>query len=149
MKQWIEVKARYDKVMENGAVKKVTEAYLVDAMSCTEAEARVIKELAPLSGDLSVTSATKTKISEVFQISGDKYYKVKYYKIKANYIRLDEKTGAEKKEPSYIIVPANSLTEAVSEYLIATEDSMCDIEIESAGETKYIDIYPYQAETDA
>lgn len=144
MKQWIEVKARYDKVMENGAVKKVTEAYLVDAMSCTEAEARVIKELAPLSGDLSVTSATKTKISEVFQISGDKYYKVK-----ANYILLDEKTGAEKKEPSYIIVPANSLAEAVSEYLIATKDSMCDIEIESAGETKYIDIYPYQAETDA
>lgn len=143
MKQWIEVKARYDKIMENGATKKVSEAYLVDAMSCTEAEARVIKELAPASGDLSVTSATKTKISEVFQNSGDKYYKVK-----ANFIRLDEKTGAEKKEPSYTIVPADSLAEAVSGYIAATKGSMCDIEIESASETKYIDVYPYQPEND-
>ncbi len=29
MAQWIETKLRYNKVMENGAVKKVTEAYLV------------------------------------------------------------------------------------------------------------------------
>lgn len=71
-----------------------------------------------------------------------------WIEVKARYDKVME-NGAEKKEPSYIIVPANSLAEAVSEYLIATKDSMCDIEIESAGETKYIDIYPYQAETDA
>lgn len=39
MANWFETKVRYDKTMENGAIKKVTEAYMVDALSFTEAEA--------------------------------------------------------------------------------------------------------------
>lgn len=56
MAQWIEVRARYDKMMENGSVKKVTEPYLADALSCTEAEARVTEELQPfISGDFRIS----------------------------------------------------------------------------------------------
>ena len=79
MAQWIEVRARYDKMMENGSVKRVTEPYLADALSCTEAEARVTEELKPFigsSGDFRISSVVTTKISEIFwDASGDRFYK--------------------------------------------------------------------------
>lgn len=138
MAQWIEVKARYDKMMDNGSNKKVTESYLVDALSCTEAEARVIDELTPyVSGDLSVTSAAKTKVSEVFlQYTGDRLYKVK-----VNFITIDEKTAVEKKTASYIIVPADSFTDALHNFNDGMRGTMADYEIESITETKIVEVY--------
>lgn len=47
MHTWFECKIRYERVMENGMNKKVTEPYLVDALSFTEAEARIIEEMTP------------------------------------------------------------------------------------------------------
>ena len=67
MASWFECKIRYDKIQENGAVKKVTEPYLVDALSFTEAEARIIEEQTPfISGEVNVTAVKRTKISEIF-----------------------------------------------------------------------------------
>ena len=67
MANWFECKIRYDKIMENGAIKKVTEPYLVDALSFTEAEARIIEEMTPyISGEFSVSAVKRTKISEIF-----------------------------------------------------------------------------------
>ena len=66
MAQWIEVRVRYERMMENGIVKRVTEPYLADALSCTEAEAKVTEKLTPLiSGEFRVTAVTVTKISEI------------------------------------------------------------------------------------
>lgn len=97
MAQWIEVRVRYERMMENGIVKKVTEPYLADALSCTEAEAKVTEELTPfISGEFRVTAVTVTKISEIFwDETGDKFYKVK-----VNFVSLDEKSGTEKKNAS-------------------------------------------------
>ena len=65
MANWFECKVRYDKMMENGVVKKVNEPYLIDALSFTEAEARIIKEQTPfISGDFSVNAVKRTKISD-------------------------------------------------------------------------------------
>ena len=139
MALWIEVKARYDKMLENGATKRVTEPYLVDALSCTEAEARVIEELTPLvSGDLSVNSNKKTNISEIFlDNDGDRFYRVK-----VNYITIDEKTAAERQTASYIVVPANNFKEAYDNFLKGMEGIMADYEIEAIAETRYIDVFP-------
>ncbi len=141
MYNWIEVKARYDKIMENGATKKVTEAYLVDAMSCTEAEARIIEVLDPAE-NLSVLSATTTKITEVFDFVGEKYYKVK-----ANFISLDATSGQERKTSSYSIAPADSLPEALRNYNAAMKGSTECIEIVSVCETKYVDVFFYTPRT--
>ena len=138
MAQWIEVRARYDKMMENGSVKKVTEPYLVDALSCTEAEARVTEELrAYISGDLSVSNVGKTKISEVFwDASGDRFYKVK-----VNFITLDEKTATEKRTATYILVQASSFKEAYDNFIDGMKGTMADYEIEAINETKLVDVY--------
>ncbi len=79
MASWFECKIRYDKTQENGAIKKVTEPYLVDALSFTEAEARIIEEQTPfISGEVNVTAVKRTKISEIFwDDSADKWYMVK------------------------------------------------------------------------
>ena len=133
MAQWIEVRARYDKMMENGSVKKVTEPYLADALSCTEAEARVTEELQPfISGDFRISSVVTTKIAEIFwDETGDKFYKVKI-----NFITLDEKTATEKKTASYILVQASSFKEAYDNFIDGMRGTMADYEIEAITETK-------------
>lgn len=70
MAQWFECKVRYDKLMENGMQKKVNEPYMVDALSFTEAEARIIEEVTPfISGDFSVSAVKRTIASTAFAIA--------------------------------------------------------------------------------
>lgn len=138
MATWVEVKVRYDKMFENGVVKKVTDPYLVDALSFTEAEARVTEELAPLiSGEFRISSVVTTKIAEIFwDATGDRYYKVK-----VNFVTLDEKTAAEKKTASYILVQASSFKQAYDNFIDGIKGTMADYEIESIIETKLMDVY--------
>ena len=141
MAQWIEVRARYDKMMENGSVKKVTEPYLADALSCTEAEARVTEELTPfISGEFRISSVVTTKISEIFwDASGDRFYKVK-----VNFITLDEKTATEKRTATYILVQASGFKEAYDNFIDGMKGTMADYEIEAINETKIVDVYRHE-----
>ena len=67
MNNWYECKVKFEKTLENGIQKKVTETYLVDAMSFTEAENRIIEEMTPyISGEFEVTAVKKNRISELF-----------------------------------------------------------------------------------
>lgn len=133
MAQWIEVKVRYDKMTESG--KTVT--YLVDAVSCTEAEARVVEEMTSFVNDFNVLNVGKTKISEIFwDASGDRFYKVK-----VNFITLDEKTATEKRTATYILVQASSFKEAYDNFIDGMKGTMADYEIEAINETKLVDVY--------
>ena len=109
MANWFECKVRYDKLQENGSIKKVSEPYLVDALSFTEAEARIIEEQTPyISGDFSVSAVKRTKIAEIFwNEEGDKWYLVK-----CAFITIDEKTAVEKRSTSLFLVQASNLAEA-------------------------------------
>ena len=146
MAQWIEVKVRYEKLTEKGVTIKATEPFLVDALSCTEAEARIVKEVSSyVSGELNVLSVNKTKISDVFwNVEADRFYKVK-----VNYITIDEKTGAEKRSGTYILVQASNFSEAFSNFNKGMQGSMADFEIESIAETKIVDVYKYQVPGEA
>ena len=67
MHNWFECKIRYEKVAENGMNKKVTEPYLVDALSFTEAESRIIEEITPfISGEFTVSDIKRANYSELF-----------------------------------------------------------------------------------
>ena len=110
MALWFECKVRYDKMQENGMVKKVNEPYLVDALTFTEAEARIIEEMKPfISGEYSISSEKKTRISEIFFNEGAD----RYYLVKVNFITLDENSGVEKKTVSQILVQASDFEDAV------------------------------------
>ncbi|MCH5319620.1 MAG: DUF4494 domain-containing protein [Paramuribaculum sp.] len=138
MANWFECKVRYDKMMENGLVKKVNEPFLVDALSFTEAEARIIKERTPfISGDFSISAVKRTKISEIFwDDSADKWYLVK-----VAFITIDEKTAVEKKTTTLILVAGNSLKEAYETFMEGMKGTMADFEVQSIAETPIMDVY--------
>lgn len=141
MAQWIEVKVRYDKMTESGKTVKVTDPYLVDAVSCTEAEARVVEEMTSFVNDFNVLNVGKTKISEIFwDETGDRFYKVK-----VNFITIDEKSGVEKCKASFILVQASTFTDALANFNKGMKGTMADYEIEAIAETKIVDVYRYQA----
>lgn len=146
MSQWFECKVKYDKMMENGANKKVNEPYLVDALSFTEAEARIIEEQTPfIAGEFSVSAVKRTKISEIFwDDSADKWYMVK-----VAFISLDEKTAVEKRTISYILVAAKDFKNALENFLEGMKSSMADYEIVSITETPLMDVYRYKADKPA
>lgn len=142
---WFETKVRYDKIQENGAVKKVNEPYLVDALTFTEAEARIIEAITPyISGDFTISAVKKTKISEIFfDESGDKYYMVK-----VNFITLDEKTGTEKRSASFILVQASDLQSALNRFEEGMKGTMADYDVASVAETPLMDVFPIDLSAD-
>ena len=141
MAQWIEVKVRYYKMTDSGKTVKVTDPYLVDAVSCTEAEARVVEEISSFVNDFNVLNVGKTKISEIFwDETGDRFYKVK-----VNFITIDEKSGVEKRKASFILVQASTFTDALANFNKGMKGTMADYEIEAIAETKIVDVYRYQA----
>mgnify|MGYP003010285083 FL=1 len=145
MHTWFECKIRYEKTMENGMNKKVTEPYLVDALSFTEAEARIIEEMTPfISGEFTVSDIKRANYSELFpceEEAADRWFKCKLV-----FITLDEKSGAEKKTSTQVLVQAADLRDAVKKLDEGMKGTMADYQIASVAETAIMDVYPYSAE---
>lgn len=140
MTQWIETKVRYEKTMENGLQKKVTEPYLVDALSFTEAESRIIEEITPfMSGEFTVSAVKKSNISEIFW--NDSESADKWFKVKVNFITINEKTMQEKKTASYMLVQAADLRSALKSFDEGMKGTMADYQIASIAETPLMDVY--------
>ena len=139
MALWFECKVRYERTTENGAAKKVNEPYLVDALTFTEAESRIIEKITPfISGDFSISAVKKTKISEIFfDDSGDRFYMVK-----VNFITLDEKSGVEKKSSNFILVQASDFAGALKKFEEGMKGTLADYEIASITETTIMDVFP-------
>lgn len=139
---WFECKVSYEKIMENGVTKKVTEPYLVDALSFTEAEARIIEEMKPyISGEFTIPDIKRARISELFfNENGDRYYRIKVY-----FITLDEKSGAEKKTAATMLAQASDIKEALSVLEEGMKGTMADYTIASITETMLMDVFPFSA----
>lgn len=118
--------------------KKVTDTFLVDALSFTEAEARVIEEVTPfVSGEMDVASVKKTKITEIFRDdSADKWYLVK-----VAFITIDEKTAQEKRAISQILVAGNNFKGAYDNFMEGMKGTMADFDIVTLQETNILDVY--------
>ena len=146
MNNWFECKVSYDKTLENGMQKKVTEPYLVDALSFTEAEARIIEEMRPyISGEFTVTDIKRAKFNETFfNETGDRYFKAKVY-----FITLDEKSGAEKKTAVNMLAQATTLKEALAVVEDGMNGTLADYSIASLTETMIMDVFPYSSEEKA
>ena len=139
-----ETKVRYQKIDENGKERKVTEAYLLDAMSFTETESRMIEEMEPFIGDIfSLEAIKRSNITEIYQNEdGDRFYKCKVV-----FVTLDEEKGKEKKVPNYMLVQANDTQNANDNLLKGLEGIIVDYEIKSIVETNIVDVFPYYPES--
>ena len=125
--------------------KKVTEPYLVDALSFTEAESRIIEEMTPfISGEFMVSDIKRANYSELFpceEDAADRWFKCKLY-----FITLDEKSGTEKKTATNVLVQAADLRDAIQKLDEGMKGTMADYSIASVSETAIMDVYPYSAD---
>lgn len=138
---WFECKVSFDRTGEDGLIKKVTEPYLVDAMSFTEAESRIIEEITPfVSSELTVAHIKRAKIAEIFpDETGDKWYRCK-----VNFVSFDEKKQVEKRLPQVMLVQASNFKRALENLLEGMKGTMADYEVAMITETMIMDVYPFK-----
>lgn len=143
MHNWFEGKIRYEKINEAGMNVKVTEPYLVDALSFTEAESRLIEELSPfISGEFTVSDIKRANYKELF--FSDEEAADRWFKCKLLFVVLDEKSGVEKRTPANVLVQAADLRDAVKKLYEGMKGTMADYQIGSVSETPIMDVYPYE-----
>ena len=140
MNTWFECTAKYIKMDETGHEKKASETYLLDAISFTEAESRIYKELQTMvSGEFVVSRIAKTRISEIIPSdNGDRWYKSK-----VAFITVDEESGKEKRIVQSVLVFSNSIKEAYDQIIEAMQGMMADFEISGINESTILDVFPY------
>lgn len=145
MNNWFECKVAHNKVMENGLEKKVTESYIIEALSFTEAEARLIEYIRPfINGEFIVTAVGRKKYSEVFYNDSDAADL--WFHAKLMFVTLDKKSGAEKKTACFVLVQAADIREAIKHLDAQMRGTLCDYVIAEMKETAIMDVLRYEAE---
>ncbi|MBO4851278.1 MAG: DUF4494 domain-containing protein [Prevotella sp.] len=141
---WFETKIRYEKTMEDGLPKKVTEQYTVDALSFTEAESQITDEmLSYINGEYEVADIKKAAYKEVFFSEADS--DDRWYKAKLQFITIDEKSQKEKRSNVYYLVQASSLPVAVKHIEEVMGATAIDYVIASIAETLIMDVFEHKA----
>ena len=145
MNYWFECKVSYERQADSMGMKKVSESYLVDALSFTEAEKRIIKEIRPFVsvGELEVVNIRRARIAELFL--NEESEDDRYFRAKVNFITVDEKSGSEKKTSATMIVKSDSLPNAVTELKAQLDSQMASYEIAAVTDTQILDVFQYEA----
>ena len=141
---WFETKVKYQKTMEDGSEKVVSEAYVVDALSFTEAESAIIDEMSVyVSGELKVSGIGKACYGEIFfsDVDDDD----KWYKAKLQFITIDEKSEKEKRSNVTYLVQAKSLARALRYIDEVMGKTMIDYDVIGLNETKLMDVFEHHA----
>lgn len=135
--RFFEVKIKIDKVLEDGTQKTVAETYAVDALSFTEAEARITQKMQPyITGEFNVTHIKIAQYNTVVFNEGELFFLVKY-----NLITIDESTGKERRNAMYVLFRDDSIDKAKEHARSYMKGSDVNYEIEAIKETKIIDVF--------
>lgn len=131
-------------MMDDGKQKMVTELYVVDALSFTEAEASIIEEMSSyISGEFKVTGISQSTYGEIFfsDIDTDD----RFFKVKLQFITIDEKTEKEKRSNVIYLVQAHTLQQAVKNIEEVMSSTMIDYAIVAVQETQIMDVFEHNA----
>ena len=140
---WFEAKVRYDKTMENGDLKKVTETYVVDALSFGEAEKRILEKMGSyVSGEIDVCGLKIAPYKEVF--FADSNMADRWYIAKLAFITIDEKTDKEKKTRVCYLVNAGNINAAIKNIEEVMAGTMIDYDTLNVSETQILDVFEYK-----
>ena len=138
--KFFEVKVQYQKTLEDGKEKKVTEQYVVEAMSFTEAEARIIEEMSPyISEALDVVAEKIAPFNEI--LLSDNSNDDKWFLSKVGFITLDEKTAKEKKQTFRYLVQARTSELAMDYTKEMLSHGMSEYSIDSVQDTPTLDVF--------
>ena len=140
---WFEAKVRYDKTMEDGCLKKVTETYVIDALSFGEAENRILEKMGSyVSGEIDVCGLKIAPYKEVF--FADSNMADRWYIAKLAFITIDEKTDKEKKTRVCYLVNAGNINAAIKNIEEVMAGTMIDYDTLNVSETQILDVFEYK-----
>lgn len=139
---WFEVKVKYTKVCEEGREKKVSELYLLNAVSFTEAESRIIEELREIiQGDFYIEAIKKSNITELVESKDGN--DDKWFKAKVAIIDCDNISGREKKSNQYFLVAGSDVDKSLENLQKALSTYVVPFEIVQVGDSNIMDVFPY------
>ena len=145
MQYWHECRIKYERQDEEGKTKKVSEAYLVDAMTYTEVETRILKEQGSnMSGEYAISNIKRVRPAEVVEdplCEDDPWYTVKY-----TMILLDEASGREKKRNFFALVQADSCEKALKRFDEYMHGSVADYDITAVTRSSVVSCYRMQTD---
>lgn len=145
MNNWFTVKVKYTKQMDNGALKRVSEPYLLAAMTFTDAEARIYEELGALiRGEFNVVGIARTELNDIFAYDDAETW----YKCRVRYENFDADSEKSKKVTQNFLVSANNVKEAYERIQESLKTLMVDFEIPSIVYSPIVDIFPYNEDLD-
>jgi hypothetical protein len=141
MQIWFECKVKYVKVTESGKEQTVTENFLLDAVSFTDAEARIIRQMQQMvKGEFSVTDIRKSKIGEVFPFENGEWW----FKATINLVMVDEEAGREKKLRTFYLIMADDIKEALTRLEESLSYLVIPYVVSSVTVSNIIDVFPYE-----
>ena len=140
---WFECKIRYEKMTEDGLPKKVSEVYVVDALSFSEAEERIIEEMSSyISGEIEIVDVKIAPYREIF--FADDNLADQWFKAKLSFITIDERTDKEKRTSMMYLVNAGNISSAISNIDKVMSGTMIDYVTTSISATKIMDVFEYK-----
>jgi hypothetical protein len=142
MASWYLGKIRYQKEDEAGSLKTISEVYLVDAVSYTESEARLYKQIVTGASDFSVASISRMRLADLFAYEDGE----QWFKIKVIYFSVDEKSGKEKKVVNYMLLNAEGIDQALERIKESMRNFLIPYEVTDINLTPILDVFPYSAE---
>lgn len=138
---WFITKVKYNRTDENGLLKPVSEQYLVDAYTFTEAEARIYEQLQnTIVGDFDVNAISKTNYTDVFFYNDHSIW----HKCKIQYYITDEQSGKEKKVTQYMLMEAATVKQAYERIYESLKDMTITFTVPDVVETKIIEVFDYK-----
>lgn len=140
MQNWFETKAKYVKIDQDGRERKVSETYLIDAVSFTDAETRITKELAQcIRGEFAVDDIKKSNVIEIFPSQSGEFW----YKAKISIVTIDERAGKEKKINQYFLVSADDLDQALKHLNEGLSYILVPYSVTAIALSSVVDVFPY------
>ncbi|MFW5830927.1 MAG: DUF4494 domain-containing protein [Prolixibacteraceae bacterium] len=142
MQTWFECKVKYTKVTESGKEQTVTENFLLDAVSFTDAETRMIRQMEQMvRGEFNVTDIKKSRIGEVFPYDTGEWW----FKATINLVTVDEEAGKEKKMRTYYLIMADDIKEALERLEESLSYLVIPYVVSALAVSTIVDVFPYEA----
>jgi hypothetical protein len=140
MQVWFECKVKYVKVTESGREQTVTENFLLDAVSFTDAETRITRQMREMvKGEFSVTDIRKSRIAEVFPYENGEWW----FKATINLVTVDEEAGKEKKLRTQYLIMADDIKEALKRLDESLSFMVIPYVVSSLAVSSIVDVFPY------
>lgn len=140
MQTWFECGVLLQKIDQGGYERKVTDNYLFDAVSFTDAETRVYEQMKQITkGEFRVKNIKQSNITEILSFETGEWW----YKAKISLVTIDEEAGREKKASNYILIMAGNINEALTRLETGLEYMLVPYTIDSIAITTIADVFPY------